>query len=87
VTVGVGSGVVLLGVGVVLAGDEVEVSVGTALVVDSSVDVGVDSSVVLSGATDVGVSDVSGAGAGVDTWAGVPVPEVVEAGGAGRISR
>ena len=86
-TVGVGSGVVPVGVAGVVVGVEVEVSVGTALVVDSSVDVGVDSWVVLSGATDVGVSDVSGAGAGVDTWAGVPVPEVVETGGAGRISR
>ena len=91
-TVGVGSDVVPAEVGAALlravCGACVGVvSVGVAVLVDSSVEVGVDSSGVVSGATDVGVADVSGAGPGVDTWAGVPVPEVVATGGAGRISR
>src|SRR3954471_12625012 len=84
--VGVGSEVAPVGVGaVVVSGAEGVVRVGTALVVgpaggvDLAVDSDcvdsdcVDSDCVVSGATDVEVADVFGAGAVVDTGAGLLV--------------
>ena len=57
------------------------------MLVESSVEVGVGSWRVLSGAAEVGVADGSGAGAVLDTGAGLPVPAVVVLGVSGRMYR